>query len=122
MLTFARVNIINNVTNICPFKLLIFEQCIWLTLGGYDVRFLHRTKVSPLELARKRFPRPQPQELDEALSSSLSFLVVREPFERLLSGFRNKLEGRRNKYYKIVAEKIVKDYRKGSKRVSKYPI
>lgn len=86
--------------------------------GGYEVRFLQKTKVSPLELARKRFPRPQPHELNEALSSSLSFLIVREPFERLLSGFRNKLEGLRNKFYKIVGEKIIKDYRKGNKRVS----
>lgn len=86
--------------------------------GGYDVQFLQRTKASPLELARKRFPRPSVAELNEALSSSLSFLIVREPFERLLSGYRNKLESRRNKYYKLMGDQIIRDFRKGNKRVS----
>lgn len=86
--------------------------------AGYNIRFLQRTKASPLELARKRFPRPTKNELSEALTNSLSFLIVREPFERLLSAYRNKLEGYRNKYYKLLGEQIVKKYRKGSKKVS----
>lgn len=73
--------------------------------------YLQRTKTSPLELARKRFPRPNRAELDEALQTSLSFLIVREPFERLLSAYRDKLEGYRNKYYKILGEQIVKKFR-----------
>lgn len=86
------------------------------------MQFLQRTKASPLELARKRFPRPSANELNEALTSSLSFLIVREPFERLLSGYRNKLESRRNKYYKLLGDQIIKDYRKGNKRVSHFRI
>lgn len=81
---------------------------------------MQRTKASPLELARKRFPRPSATELNEALFSSLSFLIVREPFERLLSGYRNKLESRRNKYYKLLGDQIIKDFRKGNKRVSNF--
>lgn len=100
-----------------PFKFFNLFNMVYLA-GGYDVRFLQKTKVSPLELARKQFPRPKPHELNEALSSSLSFLIVREPFERLLSGFRNKLEGHRNKFYKIVGEQIINGFRKGNKRVS----
>lgn len=84
------------------------------------MQFLQRTKASPLELARKRFPRPSATELNEALFSSLSFLIVREPFERLLSGYRNKLESRRNKYYKLLGDQIIKDFRKGNKRVSNF--
>lgn len=84
------------------------------------MEFLQRTKASPLELARKRFPRPSVIELNEALSNSLSFLIVREPFERLLSGYRNKLESHRNKYYKLLGDKIIKDFRKGNKRVSNF--
>lgn len=81
--------------------------------------FLQRTKTPPLELARKRFPRPSPPELDEALKNSLSFLIVREPFERLLSAYRDKLEGYRKKYYKILGEQIVKKFRKiHTKKVS----
>lgn len=81
-------------------------------IGGYNIGFLQRTRSSPLELARKHFPRPNQYELQDALQQSLSFLIVREPFERLLSAYRNKLEGYRNKYYKILGEKIVKKFRK----------
>lgn len=113
------VNIINNLPRKLFQAISIFILFnIRKLAGGYDVRFLQKTKVSPLELARKQFPRPEPHELNEALASSLSFLIVREPFERLLSGFRNKLEGHRNKFYKLVGEQIIKDYRKGNKRVS----
>lgn len=91
-----------------------------LSVGGYNVAFLQRTKTPPLELARKRFPRPSLPELDEALKNSLSFLIVREPFERLLSAYRDKLEGYRKKYYKILGEQIVKKFRKvHTKKVSK---
>lgn len=91
---------------------------MFVSAAGYNIRFLQRTKASPLELARKRFPRPTKNELSEALTNSLSFLIVREPFERLLSAYRNKLEGYRNKYYKLLGEQIVKKYRKGSRKVS----
>ena len=43
---------------------------IWLyyfnILGGYNVDFLQRTKMPPLELARKKFPRPTAEELADA--------------------------------------------------------
>uniref|UniRef100_A0A1B0CW14 Carbohydrate sulfotransferase n=1 Tax=Lutzomyia longipalpis TaxID=7200 RepID=A0A1B0CW14_LUTLO len=84
-------------------------------LGGYNLAYLQRTKTSPLELARQRFPRPTLPELADALANSISFLIVREPFERLLSAYRNKIEGFRNKYYKLLAEQIVKKYRKTPK-------
>lgn len=80
-------------------------------LGGYSVDYLHRSRA-PLELARKKFPRPTQEELEEALPTSSSFFIVREPFERLVSGYRNKLEGGRNKFYKELGERIVKRFRK----------
>lgn len=85
-----------------------------LFIGGYNLQFLQKTKTSPLELARKRFPRPTLPELSEALLNSISFLTVRDPFERLLSAYRNKLEGYRNKYYKILGRQIVQKYRENS--------
>lgn len=95
-------------------------------LGGYDVRYLQRTRASPIELARKRFPRPSTTELNDYLSNTISFLIVREPFERLVSAYRNKLEGCRNKYYKLLGEQIIKRFRKkvkdgDGKVVTKYP-
>ncbi|XP_065085055.1 carbohydrate sulfotransferase 11 [Ochlerotatus camptorhynchus] len=88
-------------------------------LGGYDIRFLQRTRSSPIDLARKRFPRPSTGELNDYLSNTISFLIVREPFERLVSAYRNKLEGCRNKYYKLLGEQIVKRFRKKLKEGSK---
>ncbi|KAG8225639.1 hypothetical protein J437_LFUL013668, partial [Ladona fulva] len=76
-------------------------------LGGYTADFLKRTKKAPLNLARTRFPRPSVQELREALPNSLSFLIVRDPFERLLSAYRNKLEGFRHKYYRKMARDMI---------------
>ncbi|KAH8248725.1 hypothetical protein KR032_002553 [Drosophila birchii] len=80
-------------------------------LAGYDVKYLQRTETQPLELARKRFPRPELAELMELLPSALSFLFVRDPFERILSAYRNKLEGNKNTFYKALGNKIVHRYR-----------
>ncbi|KAH8333779.1 carbohydrate sulfotransferase 11 [Drosophila kikkawai] len=80
-------------------------------LAGYDVKYLQRTETQPLELARKRFPRPELAELMELLPSALSFLFVRDPFERILSAYRNKLEGNKNTFYKALGTKIVHRYR-----------
>ncbi|XP_034100413.1 carbohydrate sulfotransferase 11 [Drosophila albomicans] len=83
-------------------------------LAGYDLKYLQRTEVQPLELARQRFPRPELAELLELLPSALSFLFVRDPFERILSAYRNKLEGNRNSFYKALGTKIVHRFRRRS--------
>ncbi|KAM8715413.1 hypothetical protein ACLKA7_002462 [Drosophila subpalustris] len=83
-------------------------------LAGYDLKYLQRTEVQPLELARQRFPRPELSELLELLPSALSFLFVRDPFERILSAYRNKLEGSRNSFYKALGTKIVHRFRRRS--------
>jgi hypothetical protein len=80
-------------------------------LAGYDLKYLQRTVATPLELARKRFPRPNLEDLNEALENSISFLFVREPFERLLSAYRNKMEEGKNTYYKLLGDQIVKRFR-----------
>lgn len=80
-------------------------------LAGYDLKYLQRTVATPLELARKRFPRPSVEDLYEAMENSISFLIVREPFERLLSAYRNKMEEGRNTYYKLLGDQIVKKFR-----------
>ncbi|EDV31767.1 uncharacterized protein Dana_GF15517 [Drosophila ananassae] len=81
-------------------------------LAGYDVKYLQRTEMQPLELARKKFPRPELAELMELLPSALSFLFVRDPFERILSAYRNKLEGNKNTFYKALGNKIVHRFRR----------
>jgi chondroitin 4-sulfotransferase 11 len=81
------------------------------SIAGYDTKYLQRTVATPLELARKRFPRPTIDDLNEVLDHSISFLVVREPFERLLSAYINKMEDGRNTYYKLLGDQIVKKFR-----------
>lgn len=58
----------------------------------YSPQFLKATKAVPVYLARQRYPRPTAEELGKFLNDSISFLIVRHPFERLLSGYRDKFE------------------------------
>lgn len=102
----------NNLTNVLKpnsKEFIITHQLAWCTifksastswiyymniLAGYNLNYLQRTKATPIDLARKRFQRPTIEELKDALENSVtfSFLIVREPFERLLSAYRNKFE------------------------------
>lgn len=97
----------NRITQLSKDK----KICIFCISAGYDVKYLQRTEMQPLELARKRFPRPELAELMELLPSALSFLFVRDPFERILSAYRNKLEGNKNTFYKALGNKIVHRFR-----------
>lgn len=50
------------------------------------------SKAVPVSLARQKYPRHTAEELNKYLNDSVSFLIVRHPFERLLSAYRDKLE------------------------------
>ncbi|XP_047020419.1 carbohydrate sulfotransferase 11 [Helicoverpa zea] len=82
-------------------------------LGGYDKKFLQKSKSQPLNLARKKFPRPSEDDLKAALKTPgvLSLLVVREPFVRLLSAYRDKLEIQIKPFYRKLAKSIISKYR-----------
>lgn len=75
---------------------------------------MKRSRETPLTLARKKFPRPSLDYLETSLPGSVSFITVREPFERLLSAYRNKLERYRQKYYRKIGHEMIKKYRNES--------
>lgn len=87
--------------------------------GGYDKKFLARTRYTPLTLARRKFPRPSIEELRDAVNTPgvISLLVVREPFVRLLSAYRDKLENITPPYYRKLARKIVTEHREEASKV-----
>ncbi|XP_071556798.1 carbohydrate sulfotransferase 11 [Temnothorax nylanderi] len=61
-------------------------------LAGYSPQFLKASKAVPVWLARQRYPRHSAEELAKYLNDSISLLIVRHPFERLISAYRDKLE------------------------------
>lgn len=70
-------------------------------------------------LARKKFPRPSEDELRDAVTTPgvVSLLVVREPFVRLLSAYRDKLEKITPPYYRKLARAIIAENREKSTKI-----
>ncbi|XP_048510226.1 carbohydrate sulfotransferase 11-like isoform X2 [Athalia rosae] len=97
-------------------------------LAGYSPQFLKASKAVPLSLARQRYPRPTAEQLANYLNDSLSFLIVRHPFERLLSAYRDKLEhSLPNSFHSKLGAHIVSHHRvkgssKGGRHGPRYPL
>lgn len=64
-------------------------------MAGYSDQTLKLKRMPPLTLARQKYPRPSKQELLDALrqKGAIAFLVARHPFQRLISGYRDKIVG-----------------------------
>jgi hypothetical protein len=43
-------------------------------------------------MAREKYNRPSVEQLFEAMNKSITFIVGRNPLERLVSGYRDKIE------------------------------
>ncbi|KAG5678472.1 hypothetical protein PVAND_008142 [Polypedilum vanderplanki] len=85
-------------------------------MAGYSPKFLKKSQMVPLSLARKKYPRPTLKELNEALNTSTSFIIVRHPFERLLSAYRDKLQyALPHTFHQKLGNMIVRKFRKASK-------
>lgn len=87
-------------------------------LAGYKPKFLKNSKLVPLNLARRRYPRPSLHALQEALNDSIAFLIVRHPLERLLSAYRDKIQfSLPHTLHRKLGNEIVLKYRKGKQKV-----
>jgi len=87
-------------------------------LAGYDPKFLKNSKLVPLNLARRHYPRPSLYALQEALNDSIAFLIVRHPLERLLSAYRDKIQfSLPHTLHQKLGNEIVLKYRKTKEKV-----
>ncbi|KAJ8686642.1 hypothetical protein QAD02_022436 [Eretmocerus hayati] len=97
-------------------------------LAGYSATFLKSSKAVPVSLARQKYPRPTAEELAKFLNDSVSFIIVRHPFERLLSAYRDKLEhSLPHTFHSKLGSQIVSHYRNKGHRSSgkhgpRYPL
>uniref|UniRef100_A0A0K8V7W4 Carbohydrate sulfotransferase n=1 Tax=Bactrocera latifrons TaxID=174628 RepID=A0A0K8V7W4_BACLA len=81
-------------------------------LAGYSPEFLQRTKEVFLTLARERYPRLSVEKLREAQNDSITFMIARHPFERLLSAYRDKMVfAIPHSYHDKLGRRIVRKYR-----------
>uniref|UniRef100_A0A182MUV9 Carbohydrate sulfotransferase n=1 Tax=Anopheles culicifacies TaxID=139723 RepID=A0A182MUV9_9DIPT len=77
----------------------------WAGYSEYEI--MH---IDNLFLARKFYPKENRLTLMQSMEHSFSFIVVRHPFERLMSAFEDRLVSKKNAYYTRVAQAIYKRY------------
>ncbi|XP_023727939.1 carbohydrate sulfotransferase 11 isoform X2 [Cryptotermes secundus] len=86
-------------------------------LAGYNSKFLKNSKLVPLNLARRRYPRPSLHALQQALHDSIAFLIVRHPLERLLSAYRDKIQfSLPHTLHQKLGNEIILKYRKNKQK------
>ncbi|XP_063607251.1 carbohydrate sulfotransferase 12-like [Penaeus indicus] len=112
-LIFDRINLLT----FCPvYKAASTSWTITLLeIGGYK-----RAKNIPLQkLVSQVYPKISNLAGPAVARRTTKFMIVRHPFERLLSCFRDKFEyGKKSYYYKRYGEKMVRRYREFPKYIS----
>lgn len=90
----------------------------FILLGGLSDSYVQNTKEQVSNVARKLWPPLEYKQADMALKMSLKFMIVRHPFERIVSAYRDKLEnlniGKEHgieHFYQKYGRKIVAKYR-----------
>lgn len=98
----------------------MYNLCL---LAGYTEEYLAENHKQTNQLAREAFPELDRTDAEEAFLSTLKLLVVRHPFERLLSAYRDKLENMRigsehgtAHFYLKYGSRIVAKYRPGGNK------
>ncbi|XP_021928309.1 carbohydrate sulfotransferase 11-like isoform X1 [Zootermopsis nevadensis] len=95
----------------------LYNLCL---LAGYSEEYIAENHKQINQLAREAFPELDHTEAEEAFHSTLKLMVVRHPFERLLSAYRDKLENTRigseqgtAHFYLKYGSRIVAKFRQG---------
>lgn len=84
------------------FRLLAFALCRVYHIGFY------RTLAHPPSLSCLLF-----QQLKQAINESISFIIVRHPFERLVSAYKDKIQyALPNSHHHKLGNRIIQKYRK----------
>ncbi|XP_052873379.1 carbohydrate sulfotransferase 11-like [Anopheles cruzii] len=78
--------------------------------AGYSEDQILDQRTDNFMLARVHYPWESPDVLLTSMKNSLSFLVVREPFERLISAYEERLLGQLHPYFKNLSHQIYKLY------------
>ncbi|KAB7494324.1 Carbohydrate sulfotransferase 12 [Armadillidium nasatum] len=69
-------------------------------MKGVRVHDLNVAKNGPNHYVRDHYPRPSQKDLQKVLNENYtSLLIIRDPFERLLSAYKDKIESTSNDYF-----------------------
>lgn len=91
-------------------------------MANYTASFLNKTKEVPLELARRKYGRPTVAVIKKAQLDSITFIIVRHPFERLASAYNDKIVHAWPKsFHDKLGRKIIKKYRKAPEGIHNLP-
>uniref|UniRef100_A0AAG5DRL1 Carbohydrate sulfotransferase n=1 Tax=Anopheles atroparvus TaxID=41427 RepID=A0AAG5DRL1_ANOAO len=78
--------------------------------AGYSKEKILDDKTDNFNLARQKYPFENPTVLLTSMKNTYSFIVVRDPFERLISAYEERLLGQIHPYYKNLSYKIYRKY------------
>ncbi|KFB35107.1 hypothetical protein ZHAS_00001000 [Anopheles sinensis] len=78
--------------------------------AGYSKEEILDAKTDNFNLARKKYPFEAPNVLLTTMKNTYSFIVVRDPFERLISAYEERLLSQLNPYYRDLAHRIYRKY------------
>jgi len=87
---------------------------IFNRLAGFTESEIKTKSIPPVTLARQKYPRPSKEKLISTLSSpnAIGFLIARNPYERLVSAYRDKIVGAfLGSYHDKISKQILVKYR-----------
>ena len=84
----------------------------FLLMAGFKKEDLIKSKKNAIEILRTNYPRPDVTELNKfhANKEYKSFIIVREPFHRLLSAYFDKIQSPSQLFFEKLRCQIIKEF------------